>query len=77
LQFIRNPHPQSGVHVLGFSDARMDALAAEKREEKIVMIDATYLKEHRTATNRAAKKGIEPCIPSLKEWKAPILHQEI
>ena len=55
----------------------MDALAAEKREEKIVMIDATYLKEHRTATNRAAKKGIEPCIPSLKEWKAPILHQEI
>ncbi|EEX09664.1 conserved hypothetical protein [Ruegeria lacuscaerulensis ITI-1157] len=32
-------------------------LAAEHGEEKTVMIDATYLKAHRTATSMAAKKG--------------------
>ncbi len=32
-------------------------LAAEHGEEMIVMIDATYLKAHRTATSMAAKKG--------------------
>ena len=31
--------------------------AAKHREEKSVMIDATYLKAHRTATSMAAKKG--------------------
>ncbi len=35
----------------------MIGLAAESREEKTVMIDATYLKAHRTATSMAAKKG--------------------
>ena len=38
--------------------ARMMAgLAAEQGEETTVMIDATYLKAHRTATSMAAKKG--------------------
>lgn len=38
--------------------ARMMAgLAVEHAEEKTVMIDATYLKTHRTATSMAAKKG--------------------
>ena len=38
--------------------ARMMAgLAAEHGEEKTVMIDATYLKAHRTASSMAAKKG--------------------
>lgn len=38
--------------------ARMMAgLAAKHGEEKTVMIDATYLKAHRTATSMAAKKG--------------------
>ena len=32
-------------------------LAAKHGEEKTVMIDATYLKAHRTATSMAAKKG--------------------
>lgn len=32
-------------------------LAAEHREQKTVMIDATYLKAHRTATSMAVKKG--------------------
>lgn len=38
--------------------ARMMAgLAAEHGEETTVMIDATYLKAHRTATSMAVKKG--------------------
>lgn len=32
-------------------------VAAEHGEEKTVMIDATYLKAHRTATNVAEKMG--------------------
>ena len=35
----------------------MAGLAAEHVEEKTVMIDATYLKAHRTATSLAAKRG--------------------
>ena len=35
----------------------MAGLAAEHREEKTVMIDATYLKAHRTATSMGVKKG--------------------
>lgn len=35
----------------------MVGLAAEHGETKTVMIDATYLKAHRTATSLAAKKG--------------------
>ena len=38
--------------------ARMMAgLAAEQGEKATVMIDATYLKAHRTATSMVAKKG--------------------
>jgi transposase len=38
--------------------ARMMAgLAAEHGEQKTVMIDATYLKAHRTATSMGVKKG--------------------
>ena len=35
----------------------MAGLAAKHGEQKTVMIDATYLKAHRTATSMAAKKG--------------------
>lgn len=35
----------------------MTGLAAEHGEEKTVMIDATYLKAHRTATSTGVKKG--------------------
>lgn len=35
----------------------MLGLAAEQCEEKTVMIDATYLKAHRTATSPGVKKG--------------------
>lgn len=35
----------------------MAGLASEAAEQKIVMIDATYLKAHRTASSPAVKKG--------------------
>ena len=35
----------------------MAGLAAEHGEKKTVMIDATYLKAHRTATSLGVKKG--------------------
>lgn len=35
----------------------MAGLAAAHGEETTVMIDATYLKAHRTATSMAVKKG--------------------
>ena len=35
----------------------MDRLAAEAAAPKTVMIDATYLKAHRTATSLRSKKG--------------------
>ena len=35
----------------------MMGLAADHGEEKTVMIDATYLKAHRTATSMGVKKG--------------------
>ena len=35
----------------------MAGLAADHGEKTTVMIDATYLKVHRTATSMAAKKG--------------------
>ena len=35
----------------------MEGLATEGREEKIVLIDATSLKAHRTASSLRAKKG--------------------
>lgn len=35
----------------------MTGLASEHGEKKNVMIDATYIKAHRTATSMAVKKG--------------------
>jgi len=35
----------------------MEGLASEGGEETVVMIDATYLKAHRTASSLRAKKG--------------------
>ncbi len=44
-------------HEQGIFAQMMAGLAAEHGEEKIVMIDATYLKAHRTATSLGVKKG--------------------
>ncbi len=46
-----------GIRAFAFSDQMMIGLAADHGEEKTVMIDATYLKAHRTATNMSVKKG--------------------
>ena len=35
----------------------LTGLAAEGTEHKTIMIDATYLKAHRTASSLAVKKG--------------------
>lgn len=35
----------------------MTGLAAEAADEKTIMIDATYLKAHRTASSLRVKKG--------------------
>ena len=35
----------------------MEGLASEGTQEKTVMIDATYLKAHRTASSLRVKKG--------------------
>jgi len=37
----------------------MDGLPAAKAEPRTIMIDATYLKAHRTASSLRLKKGIQ------------------
>ena len=44
-------------HERGIFAQIMAGLAAEHGETKTVMIDATYLKAHRTASSLGAKKG--------------------
>jgi len=51
-----NVLPGSGSEK-GIFARMMMGLAAEHGEQKTVMIDATYLKAHRTATSMAVKKG--------------------
>ena len=45
---------------MGVFARMMEGLASEGGEEKVVMIDATYLKAHRTASSLRAKKGGPP-----------------
>ena len=42
----------------GIFAAMMAGLAADHGEKKTVMIDATYLKAHRTASSSAVKRGV-------------------
>lgn len=42
---------------MGVFARMMEGLASGGGEEKVVMIDATYLKAHRTASSLRAKKG--------------------
>ena len=42
---------------LEYGPRMMEGLASESTEQKTVMIDATYLKAHRTASSLRAKKG--------------------
>ena len=42
---------------MGVFARMMEGLASEGTDQKIIMIDATYLKAHRTATSLWSKKG--------------------
>ena len=42
---------------MGVFARMMEGLASEGTDQKIIMIDATYLKAHRTASSLRAKKG--------------------
>lgn len=42
---------------MGVSARIVEGLASEDAEQKTVMIDATYLKAHRTASSLAVKRG--------------------
>ncbi|GAA0307060.1 hypothetical protein GCM10008966_29540 [Rhodovulum strictum] len=42
---------------MGVFARMMEGLASKGGEEKVVMIDATYLKAHRTASSLRVKKG--------------------
>ncbi|GAC89563.1 transposase [Gluconobacter thailandicus NBRC 3257] len=44
---------------MGIFMRMMDGLSAEKAEPQTIMIDATYLKAHRTASSLRLKKGIQ------------------
>lgn len=44
---------------MGIFIRMMDELAAGKAEPQAIMIDATYLKAHRTASSLRLKKGIQ------------------
>ena len=50
-------HRSERSHERGVFAQMMAGLAAEHGEQKTVMIDATYLKAHRTATSMGVKKG--------------------
>ena len=63
----------------------MEGLASEGGEKKVVMIDATYLKAHRTALSLRVKKGGVTtgaaaslgerrvgCTPSGTPWRMPM-----
>ena len=43
---------------MGVLTRRMEGLSSAGAERKTVMIDATYLKAHRTASSLAVKRGI-------------------
>ncbi|GBR48056.1 hypothetical protein GRO01_10080 [Gluconobacter roseus NBRC 3990] len=44
---------------MGIFMRMMDGLSATKAEPQTIMIDATYLKAHRTASSLRLKKGIQ------------------
>lgn len=44
--------------VMGVFARMMDGLAADRADHQTIMIDATYLKAHRTASSLRVKKGM-------------------
>ena len=50
--------PLEALGQMGVFNRMMEGLAVAGAERKTVMIDATYLKAHRTASSLAVKRGI-------------------
>ena len=48
--------------------AMMDGLASRGTARKTIMIDATYLKAHRTASNLRVKRGGRPADRADERW---------
>jgi hypothetical protein len=57
LEVSGKRHWSECSHERGIFARMMVGLAADHGERKTVMIDATYLKAHRTATSMGVKKG--------------------
>ena len=53
---------------MGVFARMMEGLAAADPEPKTIMIDATYLKAHRTATSLRLKKGARPTDRANQGW---------
>jgi transposase len=61
---------------MGVFARMMEGLATEGSEEKVVMIDATYLKAHRTASSLRAKRGARrPARPTDRAHQGRTEHQ--
>ncbi len=56
----RDSHTPLSVIQAGFCNGDQLGTRPDRDEEKSVMIDATYLKAHRTATSKDVKKGAWP-----------------
>ena len=55
----------------------MMGLAAERAEHKTIMIDATYLKTHRTASSLRVKRMARPCCKRRLGDNTGSLHKRI
>ena len=53
-------------HKQGIFAQMMVGLAADHGEQTTIMIDATYLKAHRTATSSGVKKGMSLVAPLVR-----------
>ena len=53
---------------MGVFTRMMHGLASEAAHEKTIMIDATYLKAHRTASSLRVKKGARPADRTHERW---------
>ena len=61
---------------MGVFARMMEGLASEGTDQKIIMIDATYLKAHRTASSLRAKKGARrPARAPYRAHKGRVEHQ--
>jgi hypothetical protein len=70
VQSSRNPHPQSGVHVPAFSDARIDALLSQSRDAETMqalgrlrLVHAEYTKRVFLLSNLPVEVPVDRFVP--------------